>query len=69
MQHMFRCAAIAGLLLVIVPPIAYYGTQPKPPLMATLMLVGTVVWFVGGALGFRRNDDAAALREELEPVA
>ena len=66
MRRFARIAALVGLGLVIVPPIVYYGTLPRPDLMATLMLVGTVVWFVCSYLGFRQNADVVALDEEVE---
>lgn len=66
MRSFARVAAIIGLGLVIVPPIVYYGTLPKPPLMATLMLVGTVVWFAGAVVSFRQNEEVVTLDEEVE---
>ena len=69
MSLLFRISAVLGLLLVIVPPVLYYGATPLPYAGKSAMLLGTLLWFVGSFLGFRQNQSQQALEEEHTPVA
>ncbi len=60
MTLLFRALALVGLLLVIVPPIVFYGDPASSDTLKQLMLVGTVVWFVFSYLGFRQNPKSSA---------
>ena len=69
MSTLLRILAIAGLVLVMVPSIIWYGPAGLPAQGKTLMLVGTGVWFVAAYLGFRQNPTQVALDDEHTPVA
>lgn len=40
----------ASLLLIVVPPILYFTDSISKDLMQTLLLVGTIVWFVTASM-------------------
>jgi hypothetical protein len=65
MKSLMPIASIAGLLLVIGPPIAYLiDVLVSKDTMTTLMLIGSVVWFVSAPFWMGRNaaDPAAGQR-------
>ena len=66
MQTLFRVLAFVGLVLVIGPPLLYYGRSPGETPQNAVMLLGTALWFAGSVLGFRQN---GGLAEESEPIA
>ena len=69
MRTAFRALAVAGLLLVIVPPVIFYADLGQSSIMKLLMLIGTACWFLGSYLGFRPDPDQRDLEEEHTPVA
>ena len=69
MKLLFRAGALVGLALVLLPSILYYGEPELPALAKTLMLVGTVGYFLLAFLGFRQNPSDAELEEGHTPVA
>jgi len=46
MKPILMAASFAGLALVIVPPVLYFGAAMEKGSMQTLMLAGTLLWFV-----------------------
>ena len=57
MKKLLTLIAIAGLLLVIAPPVAYLAGQIDKTTMMHLMLAGTLAWFASApllAVGARR---------------
>ena len=71
MRTLFKAIAVAGLLLVIGPPMVAYGEASTLPYVKQLMLAGTAVWFVASFLGFRESGQppSTQLEEEHTPVA
>jgi hypothetical protein len=60
MKRWLPLISMAGLALVIVPAVLYLTGTITKDLMTTLMLAGTVVWFVTAPLWIGRGEDAAA---------
>ena len=50
MKKLLPAISFAGLALVIVPACLYLAGFTDKPLMKTLMLIGTVLWFVSAPL-------------------
>ncbi|HEX5788091.1 MAG TPA: hypothetical protein VFY03_07920 [Woeseiaceae bacterium] len=50
MKKLLTLISVAGLLLVIAPPIAYLAGQIDKTTMMHLMLAGTLAWFAGAPL-------------------
>lgn len=46
MKQTLMAVSFAGLALVIVPPVLYVAAAMEKTTMQTLMLAGTVLWFV-----------------------
>ena len=69
LKSVLRALAFAGLALVLLPSLLYYGAPELPATGKLLMLAGTVVWFGCAFLGFRQNPSTAELDEGHTPVA
>jgi hypothetical protein len=55
MKYLIPIVSALGLALIIVPACLYLvGTMDKPQIK-TLMLIGTVLWFVSAPLWMGRN--------------
>ncbi len=50
MKKLLPAISFAGLALVIVPACLYLAGFTDKPQMQTLMLIGTVLWFVSAPL-------------------
>lgn len=50
MKKLLTLISVAGLLLVIAPPIAYLAGEIDKTTMRHLMLAGTLAWFASAPL-------------------
>jgi len=57
MRNLFRILSMAGLLLVIGPPLCYLAGLLGKPSMNVLMLAGTLLWFATVPLWMGRERD------------
>jgi len=57
MKPLIPVVSIIGLALVIVPPIVYLAGAIDKSSMTSLMLVGTIVWFVTAPFWLGRKAD------------
>jgi len=69
MKRLFQLGAVIGLALIIVPPIVYYGPYPLPYIGRSLMLLGTLLWFLFSWFGFRQNKAQRLLSDDHTPAA
>lgn len=56
MKKLLPAISFAGLALIIVPACLYLAGFTDKPQMKTLMLVGTVLWFVSAPLWMGKTD-------------
>lgn len=56
MRILIPLVSIIGLALVIVPACLYLADAVDKPRMQSLMLVGTVLWFVSAPLWMGRDE-------------
>jgi hypothetical protein len=45
MKRILMVVSVAGLALVIAPPVLYFAASMEKGTMQTLMLAGTLLWF------------------------
>ena len=55
MKKLIPIVSVLGLVLVIIPACLYLAGVMDKPQMKTLMLIGTVLWFVSAPLWIGRN--------------
>ena len=58
MKKLLPVVSFAALALVIVPACLYLAGLTEKPQMQTLMLVGTVLWFVSAPLWMGKNENS-----------
>jgi len=55
MQRVLAVVSIVSLAAVILPAVAYLANWLEKDAMITVMLVGTIAWFVAAPLWMRRS--------------
>ena len=55
MRRLWKCTALAGLILTLVPSLLVFAGRLSWGAHAQLMAVGMALWFVGRPLALRRR--------------
>ncbi|MCH7401848.1 hypothetical protein ACFOUP_00420 [Belliella kenyensis] len=56
MKRLIIITSILGLITTIVPPFLVFTNQIDPSTSKTLMLIGTVVWFISAPLWLNKKE-------------
>ena len=59
MKKLLPAISFAGLALIIVPACLYLAGFVDKPEMKTMMLIGTVLWFVAAPLWIGKSERSA----------